>query len=68
MVNLNPPGIQSSELEMQGKISLKKREKEKNAEISEKDAKISCSWGIFFYKLMSSSKLEMNNTVKEARK
>lgn len=47
--NLNPPAIQSSELETQEEISLKRVEKEKDAEISEKDAEISfCSWGIFF--------------------
>lgn len=38
---LNPPAIQSSELKTQGKISLKKTEKEKDAEIS------FCSWEIY---------------------
>lgn len=37
----NPPATQSSELKTQEKISLKKTEKEKDAEIS------FCSWGIF---------------------
>lgn len=41
IVNSNPPATQSSELKTQEKISLKKMEKEKDAEIS------FCSWGIF---------------------
>lgn len=58
---LNTTAIQSSELKTQEEISLKKKRRRKMP-------KSPSVLGGFFYKLMSSSKLEMNSTVKEARK